>query len=514
MYTTQNAFRNLIRNKKRYLLTGILLLAAFSVLVCALFHYDTAGRIADKHHLEHSSWVSVRFRSDLQYEGIPTAHSEFAGMTFSDGKKAFDPDAMAEYDHPYPMTKASFTALSEHELVESFLLLYMEPAYRTAVNEIYDALYPAEVTATSEGALPSRTPLTEFYICGGDPEAFVRSQSSNTAGSLYRFRLTEGTMYDTGECIISSSYSENNNVFIGDTLELYDLSGEITVFSARVSGIYVLESSWHYPKDPFEVHDGIKPGSSYKDTLALLGTPFDRALNSFLMKTYDAPLPSVRTNTIKHMVFTDFDTAYYLYGDENTDPYFSERHHFNKFLAWYQLKAHHDFDSFSDFFQKTGLGSKYDDQFELFDSAVICSKYSSSYNLLKKNSVPFILCSAILCGLIFFVSLSINIRERKQEIGIYWSLGISARLIAWTMAAEWTIITALSSFFAVFAAYGIHRLTEISDLSVKCLNLPYSPTVYWPAVLAVSSVLSLSAGYGLMRLYLRLYSPAAFVNRD
>lgn len=513
MYLIQNAFKNLLRHKKRYITTGVLLLAAFSVVTCAVFHYYTLGRIDKAYFNEYMPWVSIRFRNDLQYDKTnPNIDSESL-------QGEFDHETMAEYNHPYPLTKEAFEKLAQSELVEDFEFAYMEAAYQNAANEMYEALYAMMTEGLSQEEIEEyekeseddRYLYTEFYVCGGEPKAFVKTQnipSYNTTGT-YRFRLVNGEMYGKGECIVSQTYAQYNNVSVGDTLELYDLSGENVVFSAEISGIYVLESAWNYPNGQFRVV--IEYG---KDLLLTPGTPYDRSVGSFNRKIYGDHPPKVRRESVKNIVFTDFDTAYCLYGDEETDPYFAERHHFNKYLAWYRLKSYDDFEEFTTFFQSTGLNSEYDGEFETYNAERIYEQYSHNYVSHKEDSVLYIKYVSLIGMFILLLAVLINIRERGREIGVMVSLGIPLRNIALTMGLECAVITGIAAVVSGGTAYFIHKLTESQHIGVKSFALPYELTPLWGVVIATSALLAFVMGWGITMLYMKLQKPAKLVKTE
>ena len=506
MYTTQNAFRNLIRNKKRYLLTGILLLAAFSVLICAVFHYSTFDNIFRTYDRELLSDQAIVFRQELLYRGgLGGYYTEGREKpVYLNGELVFDMEAMAAYNHPYPFTREMFDDVADAEEVESCTMTYMETGYRlTDTPEEYLALGVSREKA-----------VAEHRILGGDWNTFLGFAAASNYDRVFRVELTAGEEPEDGECLITEYYARKYDLSVGDTLVLYDEALETVTAELTVSGTAgIFYTYWPYFKRNIAEE---KTYSEFTGGYINYGTPFDRVgVYHIDACEQNSELLSLRGNLLE-TIFTTFDTAYYLYGDEVPDPDFAERHHFNKYLASYRLKEEADPAQFREkAMEILSESTPYAEEFttaETFGEMYRKLTEPVSYHLEAAQTC--ILAGVFMGILILLTALIVNIRERRKDMGILWSLGVPERQTALLFGAESAVISGAAALLAQAGAYPMHLFVAWDTKFVSQLELTYRLTGWGLSVIPIAAVSGFVIGLAVTAVYLRAKSPAAFVNRD
>lgn len=505
MYIVQDAFKNLLRHKKRYITTGALLLAAFSVLVCAIFHYRTFDRMIENYKETLLPYQYIMFREDLLYKG-------WLGGYYAKGKEdrvdqngdpVFDMEAMAAYNHPYPFTREMFDAVAKAEEVESHELVYIETGYRAADT-------PEELLA--QGVTREKA-VVEHYIVGGNRNHFMGFATSDY-DKIYWASLTSGREPEDGECLISMYYAEKYNLSIGDTLTLYDdslhtVTAELTV--SGMVGIFCLQRP--YTKQNLgEIEDFYFKGGIFSN----YGTPFDR------IKVY--PIEACEQNSdlvglrsyLLNLVFTTFDTAYYLHGDETADPEFAERHHFNKYLANYKLKERADAEAFAE--TAVSILSEYTPYAEEF---TVSGSFTGMYDKLEgavsyhwESAQTCMAVGAGMAGIILLLALITNIRERKEEAGVLYSLGVSEANISVLFGLESAMISGISAVAAQLGAYLMHLFTMFDSNYIRQLEMMYQLTGWGIAVIPMAAAAGFGIGWICAAVYLQVKSPVEFLKTE
>ena len=213
------------------------------------------------------------------------------------------------------------------------------------------------------------------------------------------------------------------------------------------------------------------------------------------------------------LIHTDFDTAYHLYGTADTDPNFEERHHFNNFFAYYQLKNTSDtaaFESemkriFPDFYREEFTVYPFDNSYDTFRRI--------PQNLLQTADSLIMIAGCLTVLLCLVVSL-ISVRENGRETGILLSLGISDRDIICKTACETTLITLAAAAAASLCGRLVHAVLSDGYTYLELYGAEYTVTgtgVLFAAGAVIGSFLTTAL---FTMLYIRIHTPIKLMRQD
>ena len=529
MYRVKTIFSDVYRHGRRNLIAWFLLLSVMSVVFCGFFYQDYARKQCQKVSEKYQNLCYVSFRDDLQYNpGYPHLSALDARLNGTSGKGGvpdifFDADAMAEYNHPYPASRELFRALGSSEYCENYEIAYAENAYGFAedipprMQEILNVIYSSHEAED----VPSKI-LTEHIVAGGSLDAFCRIAREITSGYLYDFILLEGSDNPgPGECVITDFSAEIYGKSIGDGLVLTDITGKVLT-ELTVTGIYGV-----YVTDRYEFVDPQIPRSGHKLTgsditgdytgAPDLGTPFDRLGEDLGAKSYSQDHYFGEyfriENAMIGLIHTDFDTAYHLYGTADTDPNFEERHHFNNFFAYYQLKNTSDtaaFESemkriFPDFYREEFTVYPFENSYDTFRRI--------PQNLLQTADSLIMIAGCLTVLLCLVVSL-ISVRENGRETGILLSLGISDRDIICKTACETALITLTAAAAASLWGRLVHAVLSDGYTYLELYGAEYTVTgtgVLFAAGAVIGSFLTTAL---FTMLYIRIHTPIKLMRQD
>lgn len=383
--------------------------------------------------------VQFRFRDELQYLG---ERGYYNGMPKhiienSDGTETIDffnkDSSMDQYNYRIYAGRDFFDRFSTIEHVADYELGYMEVVY----NRLDD----------KQTEINTETNDSEFSLYGGFLISFDRYYV-DFCGNVGRLRLTDGRENGAGECIIHRMTAKNYGYKIGDIVTFTDKNGKKLV-NLVISGFYIYEE--HQLND-FEEKD-VTYGKIFFGS-----TPYYRLIA-----------------ILKNIVFTDFDTAYYAYGDESSEG-FAERHVFDKYIAWYRLDSVENLEEF----RNAATKFDYDKNLGFYAAETIYKNFGSQYVYYKGDSVKYLTMMSLLSIFILTLTSILMIRERKREIGILYALGLEKRRIVYSLAVEMTVFVGSLAVLSSVGGYVIHKLREMTHIFYLNLALPYVlPAQFW-----------------------------------
>jgi hypothetical protein len=439
MFILTNSIKNIIRNRRRYLISGIFLFIVLSVFACAVF-YNLYFRKAETEMInKYLTQVQFRFRDELQYGGERGFYNGMPKTTIfnPDGTEItyiFNEDgSMDQYNYHSYAGRDYFDRFSAIEYIVDYDLGYMEVVYNGL-----DDKQPETNTETKD---------REFYLYGGSMISFDR-YFADFCGNAGRLRLTDGRENGAGECIIHRMTAENYGYKIGDTVTFTDKNGN-TLVSLVISGFYIYED--------LQLYEFLEKDVTYRG-IPFGSTPYFR-------------IPAI----LKNIVFTNFDTAYYAYGDESSEG-FAEHHEFDKYIAWYTLDSADNFDEFS----TAASEFDYDKNFCFYAAETIYDNFGSQYTHYKGESAKYMTLMSLLSIFILTLTSILMIRERKREIGILYALGWEKRRIVYSLAVEMTVFVGFLAVLSSAGGYIMHKLNEMTYWYYRMLAIPYVLTpLFW-----------------------------------
>jgi len=509
MFTLYNALRGVMRHKRRGIISCLLVFSALSAVISVLFiksYYDNQIISANE---EFSSKVRVIFRTDLQYN-----NNENNGVRYIDMRSrslGWDYDEvmayMSQYDHPYPFTREQFEAAAEADCVADWSLSYMTHGYRfdSTNTDHYQYMYDMGVSTDRVYTGISTT----FNIAGGEMTDILAFLSDNSGKYRWRYGMIEGTKPSAGECVITQYTAKEFGKQVGDMFELYDAYGSPAA-SLKISGImmiYAVESEYDHENDLVPLND-VKSLEFYR-SLPDYGTPYDRLFPDReyieLQERREGNL--FVTSSFLYLIHTDFDTAYELWGDEETDPDFVNRHHFNNFMATYDLTSPEEIESFEAHVRET-VDSEYMDQFEVTPyNATIYKKtmYPSEMFEAVKEVVPYGMGFSLF---VVLITVLVSIRERGYDIGVMYSQGISRRQIVLQYALENTILAGVSTLLSAAGGWPMLYLVRMERYYMMYEDFRYYVPPEWVLVFLATVCAAFLVSAGITTVYLLVNNPA------
>ena len=507
MFTLLNALRGVMRHKRRGIISCLLIFVALSVVISVFYvktyYNNLICSVAD----EFSSKVYMTFRTDLQYDNNKERGFRHIKYSSIGGDLEEALAYMSQYDHPYPFTREQFDSAAEAEYVEDYSLSYMTHGYRfdSTNEEHYQSMYDMGVSRDREYTGIS----TVFSIAGGDMNDICTFFSEQSGSRRWRYGMIEGEKPAAGECVITQYAAEEFGKKVGDMFELYDVYGNY-VTSLKISGImmmYAVETIYDHENELVPLNS-LGTLQNYQ-FFPRYGTPYDRVFPDkeyILLKELNEGNLFV-TSSFLYLINTDFDTAYYLWGDEETDPDFENRHHFNNYMATYQLSSPEDIEPFEAYIRET-IDSEYIDEFEVTPyNATLYKKTLQPGEMIEavQTAVPYGLGFTLF---IMLITSLVSIRERGYEIGVMYSQGIKIRQIIVQYALENTILVGVSALLSAIGAYPMLYLVKMSYNYMSYEDFVYYVPVEWIFVVLLSAAAAFLLSAVITSVYLLFNNPA------
>ena len=395
----------------------IILSVIFLLSTAALYLFQDIARIyniLDEQAERLLTWVNFRFRDELQYRGNRRDNSN--NIYNVDETLNFNYDGgMVIYDYALETGRDYFDRFASLDGVVDYSLTYVEYIYRNALN-----------------SMDYEIDFYKFGLAGGDPENYCRFVYEFDGAGYRSINIISGRMYATGECIINEYYAERDGISVGDELDFYseDASPVITL---TVSGIYSVYD------DVKEKKHSMEHGPLYCGTM-----PYGRS--------------DVYT---QHAIFCTFDDAYTAYGDEGSEG-FSERHIFNKYIAFYRMK-----DGYS--LEKLRESSKvfdYDENFGFYRADRGYEAYYDKYAYGIRVITTLIAFYMPLIAIIIICTRLFEVRRKRRELLILWRLGVKTKRLMAGEALAAALLVLIGCIPAILLVWPIRVLINPTKFPV------------------------------------------------
>lgn len=431
MYLFLNAMKNIYRHKRRYQISGIFLFIVLSVFVgtvyISLYLYEHADR-AQNNYL---SQITLKFREDLQWHGNENYTEGMPLVGAADGSthRFNDDGTMSKYNIALHVKKDYFYRF-KNDLIEKFSLAYYEEVYGFFSDNLTAKSFPGVLYG---GELDKLT----MYYC-------------ERYNIMFRFRLCDGVMYEKGECLIHYLAAKEHGYSKGDMIKYFDDTGK-PLGSLKISGFFASE------KYDYESNGYIE----YTDNPERENSSFMLGSNPFF----------IQDCSFRNLIITDFDTAYYAYGNDESNEEFIQRHEFNKYIAWYTLNSPDNLKVFRE------TVNNIDDTHDFYPTEHL-------YHLNADNAVGFgenmAAAAIVLFILLVFIIFMLNIiitNERKYEIGILYSLGWSKKAVRQNFLYENLIFVSGFTLLSLLSGKIIMNIMISQNKYFRRLEIIYIPNL-------------------------------------
>ena len=410
MYILKNSLVSIIRNKGRNILIGIIILVIAASSTVTLAIRNTANRLVKNYEESHDIVANISFDrksisgnfkggEDAKKENIE-AFNNIESFTIDDVKNYGNSEYLKEFYYLYAtslnsdsLTKA--TDSFEYE-VEDRKTTTSSSSTTTGENsrigkgtgtggERHTTINnntTTVITKSKEVFQSSRNLTGDFEIDGYSSYEAMTDFISGT------YKITDGEMitdFESYECVISSELATLNEITVGSKITFKNPTSSEKTYEFTVIGIYTDNSNTDDTKNMYSPSaNKIITGSGVIDLLVQDDS-------------------SLTTNITPSFI----------------------------------IKSKDDIDSFIEEIKQKGLNEYYtiNTNLEELESA------TKSIENVKTFATTFLIITLIISSIVLFVINMINIRERKYEIGVFRTIGVSKFKLTMQFVLELLIVS-------------------------------------------------------------------------
>ena len=415
MYILKNSLISIFRNKGRNILIGLIILTIACASTVTLAIRNTANTIVKSYEESHDLIATISFdRGQLgqQFKGGEDAQKEnieafnnIQSVTIDDVKNYGDSSFLKGYYYTYTTSLNSDTL---SKATDSFEYEVEDKQTSTSSNTTTSTSGGSENRPDMpEGQMGERHTVTEnntTTVITKSKEKFESDKNLTGDFGLDGYssydamtEFTEGTStiidgemisdFNGFECVISSELATLNSVNVGDTITLKNSTTEKT-YDFKVTGIY-------------------SSNNDNGDTASM----YSKSANKII----------TGSGVIEQLVAEDNTLI------TNVTPSFI-------------LNSENDIEAFTTEVKEKGLNEYYTVNTNLDE---ITSATESIENV-KTFATTFLIITLIISSLVLFVINMINIRERKYEIGVFRTIGMSKLKLTMQFVLELLIVSTIS----------------------------------------------------------------------
>ena len=417
MYILKNSLVSIIRNKGRNILIGLIILTIACASTVTLAIRNTANRIVKNYEEAHDLIATISFDrgqlgaqfkggADAQKENIE-AFNSIGAFTIEDVKNYGESEYLKGYYYTYVTSLNSDTLSKATDSYE----YEVEDTQTTTTTDTTTSTTGGEASGgkggMSGGQMPERHTITNnntTTVITKSKEKFESSRnltgdfeldgySSYDAMTNFvegSYKITEGEMisdFESYQCVISSELATLNEITVGNTITLKNPNTEQT-YDFTVTGIYTNNE------------DNADSASMYSSTA-----------NTIITGSGVIELLVADDNTL----VTNITPSFILNGEE-------------------------DIETFSAEIKEKGLNEYYTINTNLDE----LENATKSIENVKIFATTFLIITLVISSLVLFVINLINIRERKYEIGVFRTIGMSKCKLTIQFVVELLIVAAIS----------------------------------------------------------------------
>lgn len=408
MYILKNSIVSIIRNKGRNILIGIIILVMACSTTVTLAIRNTANNLVKQYEESHDLIATISFDrqqlsqnfkggEDAQKSNIE-AFNSIEGYSLEDVKKYGESEYLKSYYYTYVTSLNSDTISKatdsfEYEVEDTQTTTSSSSTTtggtaggfkggageerRTTINNNTTTV----ITKSKERFESSRNLTGDFELDGYSSYEAMENFIDGT------YEVTEGEMisdFSEWECVISSELATLNEISVGDSITLKNPNTSAT-YDFKVTGIY-------------------KDNSDNNDSNSM----YSRTANTII----------TGSNIIEKLVIEDETLV------TNITPSFI-------------LKDKEEIENFTNEVKGKGLNEYYTINTNLSE----LENATKSIENVKTFATTFLMITLIIAAVVLFIINMINIRERKYEIGVFRTIGMSKFKLSMQFVLEIFIVT-------------------------------------------------------------------------
>ena len=413
MYILKNSLISIFRNKGRNILIGLIILTIACASTVTLAIRNTANTIVKNYEESHDLIATISFDrgqlgkdfkggEDAKKENIETFNN-IQSVTIEDVKNYGDSSHLKGYYYTYTTSLNSDTL---SKATDSFEYEVEDKQTSTSSNttttggsesrpDMPDGQMGERHTVTENNTTTVITKSKEKFESDKNLTGDFELDGYSSYDAMTEFTegtstITDGEMisdFNGFECAISSELATLNSVSVGDTITLKNPTTEKT-YDFKVTGIY-------------------SSNSDNGDTASM----YSKSANKII----------TGSGVIEQLVADDSTLT------TNVNPSFI-------------LNSEDDIEAFTAEVKEKGLNEYYTVNTNLDE---ITSATESIENV-KTFATTFLIITLIISSLVLFVINMINIRERKYEIGVFRTIGMSKLKLTMQFVLELLIVSTIS----------------------------------------------------------------------
>ena len=413
MYILKNAWRNIIRNKGRNILIGIIIIVISAACAVTLAIRQSANDIVDSYlatnKLEATIGMNRRklvgnFKeNDQSQEEMIDSFNDIESLTQEEIDKYGDSEYVTDYYYYYSV---SVDAKDLTEAADTLMKETTETKTKVDFKEFFNNAGGPPGFPGGGGPSSSRTTSTTTTK---KTEKITNAKAANGAFTLVgydsyedmkefingEYTISEGEVsndFSSDSCVISEELATLNKLSVGDTITIVDPNNTKLSYTLTITGIYTENT--------------------------------DESSNMSSMFTNSANKIITNVNFIKKMVEADSKL------EATISPN-------------YILRGEDVIDSFKAEVSEKGLNEYY----EISTNADELNEATESVKNVKTFATTFLIITLVIGGVVLAVINMINIRERKYEIGVLRTIGMKKYKLSIQFMTELLIVSFVSLIF-------------------------------------------------------------------
>ena len=385
MYILKNSLISIFRNKGRNILIGLIILTIACASTVTLAIRNTANTIVKSYEESHDLIATISFdRGQL-------------GQQFKGGEDA-QKENIEAFNNIQSVTIDDVKNYGDSNYLKGYYYTYTTSLNSDTLSKATDSFeYEVEdkQTSTSSNTTTVITKSKEKFESDKNLTGDFELDGYSSYDAMTEFTegtstITDGEMisdFNGFECVISSELATLNSISVGDTITLKNPTTEKT-YDFKVTGIY-------------------SSNSDNGDTASM----YSKSANKII----------TGSGVIEQLVADDSTLT------TNVTPSFI-------------LNSEDDIETFTAEVKEKGLNEYYTVNTNLDE----IKSATESIENVKTFATTFLIITLIISSLVLFVINMINIRERKYEIGVFRTIGMSKLKLTMQFVLELLIVSTMS----------------------------------------------------------------------
>ena len=444
MYILKNAWRNIIRNKGRNILIGIIIIVISAACAVTLAIRPSANDIVDSYLATNKLEATVGMNrrklvgnfkeNDQSQEEMIESFNDIESLTQEEIDNYGNSEYVTDYYYYYSisvdakdLTEAADTLMKETtetktkvDFKEFFNNAGGPPGFPGGSSPSSSRTTSTTTTKKTEKITNAKAANGAFTLVGYDSyedmKEFINGEYTISEGEV-------SSDFSSDSCVISEELATLNKLSVGDTITIIDPNNTKLTYTLTITGIYTENT--------------------------------DESSNMSSMFTNSANKIITNVNFIKKMVEADSKLEATI-------------------TPTYILRGEDVIEAFTNEVSEKGLNEYY----EISTNADELNEATESVKNVKTFATTFLIITLVIGGVVLAVINMINIRERKYEIGVLRTIGMKRFKLSIQFMTELLIVSFISLIFgAIVGSYASVPVAnqllanEISNQSSQVENI-------------------------------------------